>query len=502
MNTAAREAESHSIAVFPFLKTTEKVYLADVAIRPMDDIDGLTAGDAQKIAEISAMFFLQDDLRIASPSYALLPSIDLDRPGTALEKLRRIRDVIAYCYSIPHHIFGEPHLRYEHASVAVFSPGRVSTFLVRPEHGAAAGSQGGLLEDERGEIAGYAGLYNFKHHFWVAKGSRLYPPVPQIVLNISQNLAVDFADFFHARRFELLPELASEEPTGGMAERALTSLAWFNEANSLAAADELAIVNLAIAFESLFGLPEDQKSKRLVDSVALVLGRIPRLDEWARQFYEARSKIVHEGKAPELRFRVGESGKSAHSLYNSLLSYGRHVFHLCVATLLFGARLARSAGLEEKLVTNRERFEQISRLLSDESVSPEGRFREIASTVDAAALYRSVGESSFPISVVMDAVRLAAKTLLTCEAKLERQVQTACEKLATAAQGPDFSEVLAALREFHEIADRTAITGDALSPWVVTTRLLDVSWDYAMWHYFARKRAKTAETAESGGRDS
>jgi hypothetical protein len=80
------------------------------------------------------MLFLQDDLRIKSASYCLLPFIDLEHPGPALEKLRRIQSIVAYCYAIPHHISGAPHLRYEHASLVVFSPGRVWAFMVRPEY--------------------------------------------------------------------------------------------------------------------------------------------------------------------------------------------------------------------------------------------------------------------------------------------------------------------------------------------------------------------------------
>jgi hypothetical protein len=48
--------------------------------------------------------------------------------------------------------------------------------------------------NEREETEGYTGLYNFRHHFWVAKGSRVYPPVPQISLNMAQSLAADLGN--------------------------------------------------------------------------------------------------------------------------------------------------------------------------------------------------------------------------------------------------------------------------------------------------------------------
>ena len=60
---------------------------------------------------------------------------------------------------------------------------------------------------------------------------------------------------------------------------------------------------------------------------------MPRLDIWARQFYDTRSQIVHEGYAQQLRFVATDSRKvSEGPLYQSLLSYGRQVFQLCLGT--------------------------------------------------------------------------------------------------------------------------------------------------------------------------
>ncbi len=489
-------AEPYSVAVFPFLKTTAPVDVGGVIFRSTDDVSGLDTGKTRSVVEVAEMLFLQDDLRIKAASYCVLPFIDLEHPGSALEQLRRIQAIVAYCYAVPHNIFGDPYLRYEHASLAVFSPGRVWDFLVRTEYNVEPQSPNrSLAPDERGEIDGYTGLYNFKHYFWVAKGSRVYPPVPYVGLNIAQDLAADLNDFFHSSRFQLLPELI-QKPESGMAERALTSIAWFNEANNLAARDEVSIVNLAIAFESLLGLPEDQKSKRLVDSVALLLGRIPRLEEWAQQFYEARSDIVHEGRASELRFKVAESGKPASiSLYNSLLSYGRQVFQLCAATLLFGASIAQRAALEDKLVTNRERFERVSRILSDESIAAPERFRAISQRVEAIGSYSHVVESSFPIKIVLDAMRLAAKVLLVCETNLGDELRTATEKLATAAKSQDSIEALHAVQEFHEIGKHRTLTGDPSSPWVVTLRLVNAGWDYVMWNYYSLRKKQEEQAS-------
>lgn len=129
------EVEPYSIVVFPFLKTTAPVDIGGMTFRSTDDLGGLSTNKARSVVEVAEMLFLQDHLRIKSASYSVLPFINVERvPSPALEKLSRIQTIVAYCYAIPHHIFGDPHLAYEHASLAVFSPGRVSNFLVHPEY--------------------------------------------------------------------------------------------------------------------------------------------------------------------------------------------------------------------------------------------------------------------------------------------------------------------------------------------------------------------------------
>jgi hypothetical protein len=499
-----RDRQVSSFAVFPFLKTSAPTSIGSLTFRSTEDVAGLGPEDARAIGEIREMLFLQDDLQLEAASYTVVPWIDLDGPSPELERLKRIGSVIAYCYAVPHHIFGTPHLHTECASLVVFSPARVFAGLVHPDYYVRPRSERALLPNEHGEVDGYHGLYNFKHHFWVTSGSRLYPPVPHIGLNIAQDLANDVAEFGSSRRFGTLSQLVDERAFGGMVDRALTGIAWFNEANTLAAGEEMAIVDLAIAFESLLGLPAGEKTDRLVDSIALLLGRIPRLDEWARQFYEVRSKIVHEGKAAGLRFSVGRSKKpDDDALYSSLMSYGGHVFQLCAATLLFGAGLAQQIRLEDKFVTNRERFEQISRTLSDDSLSALERLQSIETKVDAAAQYSSVAESPFPIKTVLDALRLAAKNLLECKATIDAEARRVAENIVSASPLDDLSDALQAVREFHDFARAGPLMGEPRSPWFVTARLVDVGWDYLMWHRISlRKKERQAVTGDAAAEDS
>ena len=397
------ESAGRAIAVFPFLKTSAPIRIGNFIFRSTDDREGLTAEESVHVDEIAAMLFLKDDLRIRSASYAMLSAIDFEEPEPSLLELEHVQSIVAYCYSAPHPTLGDIFLSSEHASIAVFSPEPVVTFLLRPEHHVAPVSEFALAPDELHRVAGYNGRYNFREPFWVAKGSRLYPPVPHLTLNISQNLATDIGErVAHSPKHHLLLELL-RRPAAPMSERVLTALHWYNRANSSAAGHDSAIMHLAVAFEALLALPRDAKTDRFVDALALILGRIPRLKTWGEQFYKARSDVAHEGRTELLRFMPAGPNKVGDSVFSQpLVTYGRQIFQLCVGALLYGAQLAEGVGLQEKLETNQERFERICRTLADQSRSPAERFASIDETVAVAGEYQFVPETGLSIETLSE----------------------------------------------------------------------------------------------------
>ncbi len=184
------------------------------------------------------------------------------------------------------------------------------------------------------------------------KNSRLYPPVPHIVLNQSQDLTYDLSRCFESIRYHLLPTLLSEG-NGATAERVLKAIGWFNRANTLHGDDHSAILDLSVAFETLLALPKDAKTDRFKDAVSLLLGRVERFDTWAEQFYDARSDVAHEGETRRPHFAPQkQKGLTDAAPYQSHLIYGRQIFQLCVGAVLFGASLSKEAGIAEKFITN------------------------------------------------------------------------------------------------------------------------------------------------------
>lgn len=468
------EKPGAAIAVFPFLKTSGPVTLGSLTFRSTDDTHALIGEDAAHVKEIADMLFLQDDLRIRSAAYAMLPPLDLDGDEQCLRELENVQAIVAYCYSAPRQAFSDLFFHFEQSSLAIFSPEPVSNFLVRPNHHVEPlGNNSSLTPDQFDRVPGYQGRYNFRHPFWVAKGSRLYPPVPHIGLNIGQDLTADVVRCFaEAPRHHLLPELL-HSPMTAIAQRVLTAITWYNRANALSNDDASSILDLAVGFETLLALPESAKTDRFIDAVSLLLGRIPRLDLWAEQFYGARSKVAHEGNTQRLRFMPTAQKKSgAAALYQSLLTYGRQIFQLCTGTLQFDAHLAEQAGLKDILITNQERFESICKLLDDESLPILDRFATIDAAVALASEFRYVQETELSIETMIGAVQRAAKTLVLSDDPLDTLLKQRIHNLATAKPSKDSFEALEALQELTEL--KGAALQESRSPLAITLHLADV----------------------------
>jgi hypothetical protein len=484
------EASGLGVAVFPYLKTSAPITLGGFTFRSTDDRTGLSEADADHVRDIADMLFLQDDFRIKSATYALLPPLDFTDPELSFRELEQLQAIVAYWYSAPHSTFGDPLLPFEQASLAIFSPEPVPIDLVRPEyqHVVATGPQVELHPDQRRRVPGYEGRYNFRHAFWVVRGSRLYPPIPHLGLNISQDLALDVRRLIATPQHQLLLDLLPAATTE-TALRVLTALTWYNRANSLSRDEESAIIDLAVAFETLLALPRDAKTDRFKDAVSLILGRIPRVDLWASQFYAARSDVAHEGRTERLHFIPTPHPKSADGpRYRSLLAYGRQIFQLCVSALLFGAHLGARAGLQDKLTTNQERFESICRTLDDDTLTVADRFAAIAEPVELANAYRFVGEPGLRVDTLLGTIQRAAKTLLLCSEPLDPALMQCVEELANAQRSADAYEVLRALQTLHEV--KTAPPAPPRSPQAIMRLLTEIVWGYTFIQYFWLKEQR------------
>lgn len=486
-----------SCAVFPFLKTSAPVRIGSFEFRSTDDRTGLGQEDLEQVEEISSMLYWRDELRLKSSAFAIVPLIDSDRPyaGSSvqvLSDLATVQAIVAYTYGAPDDLRGEPFLSSEHATMLVFTRASVVRALVFPDYNVES-SAPAITADEadRPHVLGYHGICNFRDQFWVTKGSRVHGPLTHMTLNRSQDLACDF---------EALPDglrRLVDAPHTGASARILTAMQWFNSGNAATNDDAAALMDLAIAFETLLGIPAgESKTERFVDAIALLLGRARRLDIWARQFYGARSNIAHEGRAPQIRFVVSDSPKPPRNaqLYHSLLALGRQVFQLCLRVISAGALLAERGGLEEKLVTNKERFERICAILSDKSLDALTRLMRIADPVQAIHEYKFASETGLSVALVVGAGRLAAQVALEAFPELPEALRGALKELMAAPNSEDSFESLQALYEVDNVIRNPTLVPERKEPWRTTVQLLEDCWMTCMWEFFRLERQRTRDS--------
>jgi len=279
-----------------------------------------------------------------------------------------------------------------------------------------------------------------------------------------------------------------KRPATPASERVLTSVRWFNEANRGMNGEDASLVSLAIGFEALLGLPPLEKTDRLVDAIGLLLGRGRRLEDWAQQFYKARSDVVHEGHSRQMRFVVTErKGTLDGQTYQSLLTLGRVIFRSCLGTVLVGSDLAEQAGIEEKLVANHERFESMCKVLKDDSVSPLRRLASILEPVCAVERYRFVHDGGLRPEAMIGTVRLAARALLACAPPLPDETLRTLQAMVETQGGQDLLPQLEGLRALNE-AFPPDLSAPGLDQAVIVRTLVNVVWQHTFMEYYRLKK--------------
>ena len=485
--------KNYSVIVFPLLKTSRPVRLGRLEFRSTDDLDGLPGDQAASVTEITSMLFALGDQRIKRASYAIVDRADFGNAPARLDALGDIEAIVAYLYASPRHEFNDLFLTPEHASIAVLTPNRVAVDLVRlPFNVIDVVGHVDLEADTTGFVDGYDGVLGLRHHFWVVSGSRVYGTTPHPTLNYSQDLASDVERASSARAdYHLLLQLLKECDRGGdIGDRVFTAIRWFNLANSEHRGEAESFICLSVALETLLRMPHDSKKDRFVDAIALLLGRVPRLEDWATQFYEARSRVVHEGSVEQVAFvpKSASSNQKQATTYQSLLAYGREVFQLCLGTVLTGASLSSNADLAAKLITNSERFETVCRILNKDSLPLTVRLEQLDSLARAINRYRYVPDTGLTKPMMLGACRAAAKVTLESTSEIGEGLRNALSELANAPRTDNHLKQLDALRalvnELRVLPDRTTA---GVSPAVIT--LVEDAWHYLFSDYFSIKRS-------------
>jgi Apea-like HEPN len=382
-------------AFFPYLITLDRPRIRGIEFRSNEDIADLPKGVQDHLATLCEMFFLQDGVRIEKMvcAYIELPK-DRGVQEDLLRAVHEARLLVGYLYSHPSPS-GDVFLHSQNSTLYVFHPGSSFHPGMVPTHmvwqGQGYGDRLKRIDDREIPnemlIPGYTGTRDQDTYLTVAKGSRIYPEVPYLVVNHSQNLALNLQTFLsYAHNWALWTLYVDRDACPPeLRHRVFVAIDWYMRSCRDSLVEAEAIVHLAIAFESLLnvGSEEEGVRARLKNAILTLVGRVPRLDEWVEQFYTARSAAVHEGMPSDLMFYPPAKAQPASKASNfrrkktakdkedekqlphrSLMAYGRRVFRLCLSSMLAGAMQARISRLDALFVPNTERIEQIQESLT------------------------------------------------------------------------------------------------------------------------------------------
>ncbi len=491
---------SAQFAVVPYLKTSGRVVYRGITFRASSDVDGLTPEEQEHVKSLTAMFFLRDNLQIQATTFAVVPAASADQIRDNARKLAEFQALIAYLYSALHPDLLTPFLTRHHGNLYVFTPQQVTKFLLWNDTNVTpVGSHPYAEPDDRDEVRGYHGILDGRRHVWVAPGSRLYPPVPQLSLNISQDLQKNleqssnplFADRF-ARPYDC----------GDLDERIFIALQWYNLTidNSFDPNEELA--HLAIALETLLDLDQGKAvTERFAEAVMLLLGRAPQLENWLKQFYDARSDVMHKGRSARALFDLTEPKGKAKSEpdetqqpYRSLVSYGRRIFQLCLSTIATGTMLARQYGLSSLFVPNQRRFTEICCTADDRKDDPAKALGLIGTITAEIERFQFVSDPTIKIETMLGAARrVVSLYLATCDPGAEP-----CEKqlksFVTSTDSPDCFDALSILGDLKDCF-RARHSDAAFKSQAVVASLLHSVWMYTFEKYFRLQRQRADANA-------
>jgi hypothetical protein len=422
--------------ILPYLRTTSKIVIRGITFWPSQDIEKNQEIDEDcktHLRLLFPMFFQINDIPISNMTFTCVHVED--NPGNPSDSLSRLREaciLIGYIYLKPFFPTGRPFLLREHADLYLFHETRVSKSLLGQTNEDIPPSE--KYDPQKYEVAGYEGLLNWHSYFWVANGSKIYPSLPDIGLNKSQDIYSDFKPIEYRPQIISLQYLINgkEEPDKKTLLRIFTALEWYNGSCSGQISEEVALVHLATAFECLFSLPSGPDlTQRFKEAVILLLGRVPRLDSWIDQFYTARSKVLHEGYWPHMAFYAVDSdaykeilkGKHEGVVYRSLVAYGRRIFRMCLDTIYLGALASEKSGLASSFVHNQERLETICHILSLKNIEPIERLRQVSKHILDLDEFWIESEDITNIKTVIGTGLLLIKVLLDSAPQLPNDVE-------------------------------------------------------------------------------
>lgn len=488
------------IAIFPYLKTSKEVRYRNIRILSSTDTSQVPSEIASYVNELCSTFYLRHDVQIKNVSYAYhITDEAVQSPTSFIHDLEEFQTLLCYLYSAPHQASGDPFLNYEHSYYFLFRPKQVSKYLLFSEHNTIVQTDINIYSpDEHGNIQGYEGLLNNRSPFWITNKDKITPPTAHIWLNISQDISSDFKR--NSPLYQPVINFFSYKTDNeDLRNRVLTAINWYNRSLLVDIDDDIALVNLAIAFESLLGLEQGNKvTERFKETVNVLLGGFPRLDSWLTQFYHARSEIIHEGKSQRLAFLPVDKSDlrgTDKPVYQPLISYGRQIFQACTASILTGSMLAEHMNLPSRLVTNQQRIDSITKKLNCRVKTPKESVLSAEKEIIEIETYRFVPESGLKVDELLSVGIRLSKKYTEIDSTMEfDDINKKIEDFSRKKAKNHFA-ALSSLFEVIELMKKipAKLVHDNRELYLIKS-LLESIWHYLFMYYFNLKRENEKQT--------
>ena len=353
-------------AVLPYVKTKDPFYVAGVSFRNSQNTQGLTDDETENLKSIISLFYLADDNPITEVTYAVIRlSSNHEEANKQVQQLRAAHTILSYI------VTRDDYDSYEQTMLYLLVPAEVF--------------------DDKSFVPGYSVTVNWLYWVEIPRGRRIYPPQPYPVAFIPQgwNLS-DIPQQLESRRYAFYGlegfvkgEILDKPEQRDRYDTLLQAMSWYNRSFSQFITGEERIVHIAIAFEILFHQRESSQQairEELKSHLRGLFGKAKRLNEWVDQFYTARSNILHEGSTAKFNFIIGEKQPTERQLVmDSLVSYGRRLLRMCILNILHGTALVEEANLNAWFVHDRERLDEICRILRQADVPAERKLLSVVS---------------------------------------------------------------------------------------------------------------------------
>ena len=397
-------------AILPYIKTEQPFYVARIPFRGSRDVEGLTPEEVDHLSSITKLFYLTDSESIDEFVYVLLHLPDnREQSNEQVRKLRAAHTILTFLVT-QDYLYDT----FEQLTIYVMIPTEVLVFG----------------ESSASLVPGYSVTINWRHWCEIARDQGLYPPqpYPRALLPKGGHLS-DLRWLWGSdvlfRGFEefIQGNLLGQPEQSDRFETILRAMSWYNRSFSKFDSEEERVVHLAVAFETLFHKGDSSLAikEELKTHLRGLFGEAKRLTNWVEQFYDARSKILHEGFSTRLNFVVGDKQPTEQQLVmDSLVNYGRRLLRMCILNILHGTLLAESVNLNAWFTHNRERLQEICKRLRDEAILAEQRLLSVVNLVYDLEEYWSI--DSGQRDVEMKTIHAAGKMLI--QAYLEAYPET------------------------------------------------------------------------------